>query len=190
MRKMEEKILDEGRLLSDSILDVGSFLNQQIDTAFLKLMAQEVHRLFSDLSVNKVLTIEASGIAIATAVGMEMGVPVVFAKKHKTTNVGCDVYKTTVHSFTHDMDYEVCVGNRYLSEKDTVLIVDDFLARGKALEGLIDIVNQSGGKLAGACVAIEKAFQRGGDSLRAKGIRVEALASIDTMSEDGITFRK
>ena len=190
MREMEEKILKEGKVLPGGILKVGSFLNQQIDTDFLREMGKEIARLYGDSDVNKILTIEASGIAIAAAAGMELGVPVVFAKKHKTSNVDGSIYSTRVHSFTHNEDYNVVVSRDYLLPGDRVLLIDDFLANGKALEGLIDLVTQAGAEVAGIAVAIEKCFQGGGDEIRSRGIRVEALAAIESMSDTTIVFRK
>ena len=145
---------------------------------------------FANEKVTKILTIETSGIPIAFAAGAAMHIPVVFAKKHKTSNVSGDVYKTVVHSYTHGTDYTVVVESDYLSDKDNVLIVDDFLANGKALKGLLDIVAQAGASSAGAVCAIEKGFQHGGDELRADGIRVESLAIIDSMEDGKIVFRK
>lgn len=190
MERMEQKILREGKVLPGGILKVGSFLNQQIDTAFLAEIGQEVARLFEDCGVTKVLTIESSGIAIAAAVGMAMGVPLVFAKKHKTSNVDGSVYSTVVHSYTHDTDYTIVVSRDYLLPTDKVLLVDDFLANGKALLGLIELVHQAGAEVAGASCAIEKGFQGGGDRLRQQGIRVESLAVIEEMGDDSITFRR
>ena len=189
MKLMEEKILSEGQVLPGGILKVGSFLNQMIDTVFLKQMAVEIARLFENCGVTKVLTIESSGIAIAAAVGLEMGVPVVFAKKHKSSNVDGAVYTSVVHSYTHNADYTIVVSSDYLVGEDHVLLVDDFLANGKALMGLTDLVAQAGAELVGAAIAIEKGFQGGGDALREKGVRVESLAVIDSMSNDGIRFR-
>lgn len=190
MERMEQKILREGKVLPGGILKVGSFLNQQIDTAFLAEIGQEVARLFEDCGVTKVLTIESSGIAIAAAVGMAMGVPLVFAKKHKTSNVDGSVYSTVVHSYTHDTDYTIVVSRDYLLPTDKVLLVDDFLANGKALIGLKHLVEQAGAELVGAAIAVEKGFQGGGDTLRAQGVRVESLAVIDSMTDDAITFRR
>ena len=189
MELMEQKILREGKVLPGGILKVGSFLNQQIDTVFLSQVGQEIARLFGDCGVTKVLTIESSGIAIAAAAGMVMQVPLVFAKKHKTSNVDGSVYSTTVHSYTHDTDYTVVVSSDYLLPTDRVLLVDDFLANGKALNGLAELVQQAGAKLAGAAIAIEKGFQGGGDALRAKGVRVESLAIVESMSDTTIAFR-
>ena len=136
------------------------------------------------------MTIEASGIAIAAAAGICMGVPVVFAKKHKTSNVDGRVYSSTVHSFTHGMDYQAVVSTDYLTSEDTVLLVDDFLANGNALRGLVDLCGQAGAQLVGVAIAIEKCFQGGGDELRARGIRVESLAMIEEMTDTDIVFRR
>lgn len=189
MKAMEEKILTEGKVLPGGILKVGSFLNQQIDTVFLKEMSKEFVRLFDGCGISKILTIESSGIAIAAAVGLEMGVPVVFAKKHKSSNVDGDVYTSVVHSYTHNTDYTIVVSSDYLRAGDKVLLVDDFLANGKALMGLTDLVKQAGAELVGAAIAVEKGFQGGGDALRQKGVRVESLAILESMSDDSITFR-
>lgn len=189
MKLMEEKILREGKVLPGGILKVGSFLNQQIDTHFLAQMGQEIARLYAGQGVTKVLTIEASGIAIAAAAGMALGVPMVFAKKHKTSNVDGSVYSASVHSFTHNTDYTIVVSSDYLLPGDKVLLVDDFLANGKALNGLMELCDQAGAEVVGVSAAIEKGFQGGGDSLRAKGIRVESLAIIDAMDDTSITFR-
>ena len=189
MELMEQKIRKEGKVLPGGILKVGSFLNQQIDTDFLGKIGCEIARLFDGCGVTKVLTIESSGIAIAAAAGMAMGVPMVFAKKHKTSNVDGSTYSSVVHSYTHNTDYTVVVSSDYLLPGDRVLLVDDFLANGKALVGLIDLVNQAGATLVGAACAIEKGFQGGGDALRAAGIRVESLAIIESMSDEEITFR-
>lgn len=189
MQLMREKILAEGRILPGGILKVGSFLNQQIDTAFLKSVGYEIARLYNDAGITRILTIESSGISIACAAGMEMGVPVVFAKKHRTGNVDGPTYSTTVRSFTHGCDYNVVVSADYLKRGDKILLVDDFLANGRALAGLIDICSQAGASVEGIAVAIEKCFQGGGDELRRQGYRVESLAMIEKMSDDGIEFR-
>ena len=188
MQRMEEKIRSEGQILPGGILKVGNFLNQQIDTAFLYEIGEEIARLFKDSGTNKILTIESSGIAIAAAAGMSMKVPVVFAKKHKTSNVDGDIYSVPVHSFTHGIDYNVVVSSDYLTGNDHVLLVDDFLANGNALSGLVDLCGQAGARVTGAAVAIEKRFQGGGDSLRARGIRIEPLACIESMEDDKLTF--
>lgn len=189
MKQMEEKILAEGQVLPGDILKVGSFLNQNIDTKLLAEMAMEIAHLFEGCGVNKILTIEASGIAIAAAAGMAMGAPVLFAKKHRTSNVDGDVYVTKVHSFTHNEDYSVVVSKDYLCASDHVLLVDDFLANGHALHGLIDLCDQAGAEVVGVAIAIEKCFTGAGDALREQGLHLESLAAIESMTEDGIVFR-
>ncbi len=189
MKALEEKILKEGKVLPGNILKVGSFLNHQIDVDFTMEMGKEIAGLFANDGVNKILTIETSGIPIAVAAGAAMHVPVVFAKKHKSSNVSGEVLSTVVHSYTHGTDYTVVVEKDYLSKSDNVLIVDDFLANGKALKGLIDIIAQAGASVAGASCAIEKGFQKGGDELRADGIKVCSLAIIDSMDDCKISFR-
>lgn len=190
MKQLEEKILSDGQVLPGDILKVGSFLNQNIDMELLRAMGEEISRLFEGCGVNKILTIEASGIAIAAAAGLAMGVPVLFAKKHKTSNVDGSVYSTLVHSFTHNEDYNVVVSKDYLLACDHVLVIDDFLANGKALRGLMDLCDQAGATLVGVAIAIEKCFTGAGDQIRAEGVRLESLASIESMSEDGIVFRR
>ncbi len=189
MKALEEKILREGTVLPGHILKVGSFLNQQMDVDFLMEMGQEIARLFADAGVTKVLTVEASGIAIAVAAGAAMHVPAVFAKKHKSGNVSGAVYTTKVHSYTHNTDYDITVAQEYIRPDDCVLLVDDFLANGKSLQGLLDILRQAGAKPAGAAIAIEKGFQKGGDELRASGLRVESLAIVESMTDTEVTFR-
>lgn len=190
MLSLEQKILCEGTVLEGNVLKVGSFLNQQLDVDFLVEMGKEIDRIYKSDNVTKLLTVESSGIAVAVAAGTVMHLPVVFAKKNKTSNVSGEIYSSMVHSYTHNTDYKIVVSKDYLSADDRVVIIDDFLANGKALEGLIDIVNQAGATLVGCTCAIEKGFQGGGDALREQGIRVESLAVIDEMSTEGITFRK
>ncbi len=190
MKSLEDKIIREGKIYDGGVLKVGSFLNQRVDAAFIMEMGKEIARLYKDSGVTKIFTIESSGIAIAMAAAIEMKVPFVFAKKNKSANVGDDVYTARVHSFTHGNTYDAVVSREYLGSEDTVLIVDDFLARGNALVGLIDMVKQSGAGLAGAAIAIEKGFQGGGDELRAQGYRIESLALIEKMENGTIEFRK
>ncbi len=190
MKALENKILNEGKVYDGGILKVGGFLNQQIDSDFMMEMGEEIARLYKNDNITKVLTVEASGIAVALAAGASLHVPALFAKKHNTSNIQSDVYSSVVYSFTHQTEYNIVVSKDYISKDDKVLIVDDFLAKGNAIVGLIDIVKQAGAELAGCAVAIEKGFQRGGDGLREKGIRVEALALIDSMSENSIVFRQ
>ena len=190
MRKMEEKILAEGEILSGGVLKVGSFLNQQIDTVFMREIGEEIADMFKGEEVTKILTIEASGIPIAVSAGFAMELPVVYAKKNKSSNISGDVYSTVVQSFTHGNKNHVIVNKEYISPDDKVLIVDDFLAHGSALTGLIEIVEMAGAKVVGCVAAIEKGFQLGGDRLREKGYRVESLAIIEEMDDIEITFRK
>ena len=190
MKALEEKILKEGLVLTGNVLKVGNFLNQKIDTAFAVEMAKEIKNLFAEDEITKVFTIEASGIAIGFAVATELGVPLVFAKKSQALNQGSDMLTAKIHSYTRGIDYTAMVAAEYIDPTDKVLIVDDFLANGGALRGLIEIVRKSGASLVGCAAQIEKGFQGGGDELREQGIKVESLAIIDSMSvEDGIKFR-
>lgn len=191
MKLLEDRIRADGEVLPGGVLKVGKFLNQQMDPALFYAMAEEWKRLYDGCGVNKILTIEASGIGIAAIVGLVFGCPVVFAKKSKTSNVAGGVWQTIVESFTHGVTNTVIVGREFLVPGDKVLIVDDFLANGAALAGMIDLVQQSGAEVAGAAIAIEKAFQPGGDRMRATGVRVESLARIAAMDpEKGIEFVK
>ncbi|MBR4769027.1 MAG: xanthine phosphoribosyltransferase [Lachnospiraceae bacterium] len=189
MKLLEERIVRDGVVLGTDILKVGSFLNQQMDVSLFRKMAEEWKRLYEGERVTKILTIEASGIGIAAIAAEVFGCSAVFAKKTRSSNVSGEVYKAMVTSFTHGYTSEVIVPKPYLSEADRVLIIDDFLANGEALRGLISLVNQSGAALVGCGIAIEKAFQPGGKHLRESGIRIESLAKIRSMSEtDGIVF--
>ena len=188
MELLEQRILRDGKLLPGGILKVDGFLNHQMDPLLLREMAREWARLFADAGVNKVLTIEASGIAMAILVGLELSCPVVFAKKSKTKNLSGEVYSTEVPSFTHGNTNTVIVSKSYLGPEDRVLLIDDFLATGAALIGLKALVEQAGATLVGAGAAIEKRFQGGGDGLRKQGVRVESLARIVKMDDSGIQF--
>lgn len=190
LKALEDKILKEGTVLPGNILKVGSFLNHQLDAKLLAEMGQEIARLYRDAGVTRILTIESSGIAIAVMAAAAMGVPAVFAKKNKSKNLNDDVYGVTVYSYTHDREYPVVVSKDYIQPGDRVLIVDDFLAVGNALKGLISLVEQAGAEVAGCAIAIEKGFQKGGDELRARGVRVESLALIDRMTDDSVVFRR
>lgn len=191
MDLLKEKIVKEGQVYPGNILKVDCFLNHQIDCTFLREVGKEFHRLFKDEGVNKILTIEASGIAIGTVVAQEFECPLVFAKKNKTKNIAGNVYSSSVESFTHSTTYNIIVSEKFLNPGDKVLIVDDFLAVGNALKGLIDLVKQSGAELAGCGTVIEKGYQHGGDALREAGIRVESLAIIESMNDETgeIVFR-
>ncbi|HAW15952.1 MAG TPA: xanthine phosphoribosyltransferase [Clostridiales bacterium] len=191
MKALEDRILKEGVVLPGQVLKVGSFLNQKVDTSLMMLMGQEAARVFAQDGVTKVLTVEASGIPLAFATANAMGVPLVVAKKHKSANVSGEVLKAPVYSYTHKQTYEIVVSKDYIDSDDVVLIADDFLATGNALMGLTDIVHQQGARVAGAAIAIEKGFQKGGDTLREKGMKVLSMAIVDEMTDDGrITFRK
>ena len=190
MQLLEEAIRNRGAVYPGNILKVDGFLNHQIDPDILRAIGEEVFRLYKDAGVTKILTIEASGIAIAAICAQFFNVPMVFAKKSATSNISKTVYKTTVHSYTHNRDYEVLVSKDYLKSDDVVLIIDDFLSNGAALTGLIDLVSQAGATLAGAAIAIEKRFQPGGNMLRAKGIRIESLAVVESMDDGKIVFAR
>lgn len=181
MRILEEKILKCGKVFEGNVLKVDSFLNHQIDVALLSEMGKELKRLYSDCKITKILTIEASGIGVGCMVAQYFDCPLLFAKKSKTLNIKGDVYTSKVESFTHQCTYDIIVSKDFLTKEDTVLIVDDFLAKGNALNGLIDIVKQSGATLAGCGIAIEKGYQGGGDKLREQGIRVESMAIVEAM---------
>ena len=185
MRSLEDKIRQEGKVFPGGVLKVGSFLNHQIDVPFMKEIGKEFHRLFQDEHITKILTIETSGIAIAVACAAEFEVPVVFAKKHQTKNLTNDCYVAHIHSYTHGNDYEARVEKQFLTPEDRILVIDDFLANGAALDGLLEIIRQSGAEMAGCGIVIEKAFQEGGRRLRDLGVRIESLARIAAMTEDG-----
>ena len=188
MKELEERILEEGRVLPGGVLKVDGFLNHMIDTSLLHDMALEISRLFEGCGVNKILTVEASGIALAGMAGFVMGCPMVFAKKSRTSNISADVYTARVESFTHGNTNTLMVSRNYLSERDKVLIIDDFLATGAALIGLRDICVQAGSEVVGAAISIEKVFQGGGDRLRSEGMRIESLAKIASMTDTGLEF--
>lgn len=189
MKALKERILADGTVLPGNILKVDCFLNHCIDVPFMMEMGKEISVLYHNTGVNKILTIETSGIPIAFAAAQYMNVPVVFAKKDKSGNISDDFYSSRVESFTRKNVYDAVVSKEYLNDRDVVLVIDDFLAKGNALTGLMDILSQAGAKLAGCAIAIEKGFQGGGDELRAKGIRVDSLAIIDSMTENSLTFR-
>ena len=188
MKLLEERILTDGRLLPGGILKIDSFLNHQLDPLLLQEMAKEVKRLFDGEGVTKIFTIEASGIAMAIMVAYVFDCPLVFAKKSRTKNISSDVWSVEVESFTHGNKNTVVVSRQYLGPEDRVLIIDDFLATGAALKGLKALVEQAGGTVVGAGIAIEKAFQGGSNELRRAGMRIESLARIASMTDDSITF--
>ena len=188
MKLLEDRILKDGKVRPGGILKIDNFLNHQIDPQLLYAMAQEFYRLYDGCGVNKILTVEASGIAIAAMVGYVFGCPLVFAKKGKSKNISDDVWTAKVESYTHGGVNTILVSKEYLSEKDRVLIVDDFLATGAALFGLRELCRLAGAEVVGAGIAVEKAFQGGGDRLRSEGMRVESLARITAMTDDSISF--
>lgn len=188
MKLLEDRILRDGQFLPGNVLKVDSFLNHQIDVAFICELGREFERLFHDAGVTKILTIEASGIGIACLTAQYFGVPVVFAKKSKTTNIFGDVYTATVESYTHGTTSQIIVSSHFLQPEDRVLIIDDFLANGQALNGLVEVVENAGATVVGAGIVIEKAFQPGGDLIRSRGIRVESLARIAKMDGTDIEF--
>ena len=189
MQILEERIRRDGLVLAGGVLKVDGFLNHQMDIQLCNQMGKEWARLFEGCGINKILTIEASGIGIACIAAQYFGCPVVFAKKRKSKNIPGDVWTARVESFTHGGVNDVIVSKKYLGPEDRVLIIDDFLANGAALQGLIDIVRQAGAQLVGAGIAVEKAFQKGGDRIREQGVRVESLARVAEMDpEKGIRF--
>lgn len=185
MRQLEERIRRDGKVKAGGILKVDSFLNHQMDIKLYEEIADEFWRLFGDCGVTKILTIEASGIGIACIVAQKFRCPAIFAKKTKTKNIDGAVYTSQVESFTHGQIYDIIVSKDFLHADDRVLIIDDFLANGAALSGLVELVTAAGATLIGAGIAIEKAFQPGGEMLRAQGIRIESLARIKAMGADG-----
>ncbi len=192
MDLLKDRILKDGKVREGNVLKVDSFLNHQMDIALFKEIGKEFRRRFEGEDINKILTIEASGIGIACITAEYFDVPVVFAKKTKTKNIAGDVYTAKVESYTHGRTYDIIVAKEFLGKGDKVLLIDDFLANGKALEGLASLVGMAGAKLAGAGIVIEKGFQPGGDIIRSKGIHLESLAIVDSMDEKTgeIVFRE
>ena len=189
MQLLKEKIINEGKVKEGNILKVDNFLNHRLDIQFLQEVGKEFKRIFSDVNINKILTIEASGIAIASIVAQYFdNIPVVFAKKAKSQNLDGDLYTSTVKSYIYSKNYTITVAQKFLKKNDNILIIDDFLAEGNAMKGLIDVVNQSKANVAGVGIVIEKGYQNGGKDLRNMGIRVESLAIIDDMNENEIIF--
>ena len=189
MNFLEEKIITDGIIKAGNVLKVDNFLNHQIDIDIIRQIAYELKRRFRGETINKILTIEASGIAIATMLGHLYDVPVVFAKKSLTTNSTDDKYVAEAYSFTHQRHNQVFVSRPYLSDTDRVLIVDDFLADGQACKALINLVHQAGGKVVGIGIAIEKGQQPGGDLLRSEGYHLESIAIIDSMDDETQSIR-
>ena len=183
MQLLKDKIREKGKVGAGNVLKVDSFLNHQMDINLFNEFGREFKKRFADAKINKILTIEASGIGIACIVAQSFGVPVLFAKKNKTKNIAGEVYTSRVESFTHGRVYDIIVAKEFLGKGDKVLIIDDFLANGAALEGLISLVKDSEAEFVGAGIIIEKGFQGGGDRLRQSGIRVESLAIVESMDD-------
>ena len=193
LKLLEDRIVKDGIVKPGNVLKVDSFLNHQMDISLFNDMGKEFKRLFNDTPINKILTIEASGIGIACVAAQYFdNAPVVFAKKSQTVNIDGELYSTKIESFTHKRVYDVILSKKYLSSKDHVLIIDDFLANGCALNGLLDIAQKAGATVEGVGIAVEKGFQRGGELIRQKGIRVESLAIIESMDADSgnIVFKE
>lgn len=183
MQELKDRIRKDGKIKAGNVLKVDSFLNHQMDIKLFESIGKEFKKRFADVEINKILTIEASGIGIACVVAQYFDVPVVFAKKNQTKNIAGEVYTSKVESYTHGRVYDIIVAKEFLGEGDKVLLIDDFLANGKALEGLAELVESSGAELMGAGIVIEKGFQIGGELLRSKGIRLESLAIVDKLDE-------
>lgn len=183
MKLLEDKIREYGKVLPGDILKIDGFLNHRIDVALLTECGKEWYKMYKDSGVNKILTIEASGIGVACLAALPFGVPVVYAKKSKSSNIGDNFYRVPVMSYTHGNSSEVIVSKEYLTPEDRVLIVDDFLARGCALKGLIGLCSMAGATVVGCGAVVEKVYQHGGDDVRAMGYRVDSLAKIVSMDE-------
>jgi len=190
MKALEDRILKDGQVRPGNILKVDSFLNHQMDIPFINEIGKEFKRIFADKKITKILTIEASGIGIACITAQYFNVPVVFAKKAQSINLDGEMYSTKIESFTHKKTYDVILAKKFLLPEDRVLIIDDFMANGCAVQGLIDIIKKSGAELEGVGIVIEKGFQEGGREIREQGIEVHSLAIIDSMTDSEITFRK
>ena len=191
VKLLEDMIREKGEVYPGNILKVDSFLNHMVDVSLMDKMGEEFYQRYKDAGITKILTIEASGIAIASFVAKRFEVPMLFAKKTKSLNIGDDVYTSRVSSYTHGIDYDITVSRKYLDSSDTVLLIDDFLALGNAMKGLIEICDQARARVAGIGICIEKGFQPGGADLRMMGIDVMSLAIIERMGDDGtIEFQR
>lgn len=188
MELLKNRILKDGKIIGDSIIKVDSFLNHQLDIELFNEMGREFKERFSNVKVSKILTVEASGIAVACIAAQYFKVPVIFAKKHEALNIDLDTFHSEVYSYTKQKSYNIRVSKKYIMPEDNILIIDDFLANGKAASGLVDIVQQAGAAVAGVGIVIEKGFQKGREVLQQKGIRVESLAIIKSVGEGIITF--
>ena len=188
MHALEQKILVEGIVLSEEVLKVDSFLNHQIDPVMMQLIGQEFARLFKDAGITKIITIEASGIAPAVMAGLELGVPVIFARKYQSLTLKDDLYRSKVFSFTKQTESTIAISNKHISSTDKVLVIDDFLANGQAALGLADLIHQANAEVVGIGIVIEKSFQPGRDLLLEKGYRVESLARLKSLTNGTVEF--
>lgn len=188
MEQLKNKILQEGKVLSESVLKVDSFLNHQIDPELMQEVGKEFASRFSDSNITKILSIESSGIAPAMMAGLYLGVPVIFARKRKSLTLTDHLYTSSVHSFTKNETNDISVSKDFLLADDVVLVIDDFLANGQAVHGLVDIIEQAKAQLAGVGIVIEKGFQPGGVAIREQGIRVESLANIRSLANGKVEF--
>ncbi|MEG0541112.1 MAG: xanthine phosphoribosyltransferase [Angelakisella sp.] len=189
MKLLEQRILTDGVIKDGNILKVDSFLNHQMDPALYREIGKEFFNIFKDCGVTKILTIEASGIGLACVTAQFFNVPALFAKKTRTKNIDGEVFTSSVDSYTHGATYQIMVSKKFLCSSDRVLIIDDFLAKGNALLGLMDIVEKAGATVVGCGIAVEKGFQEGGKMLRDRQVNLHSLAIIDKMDENGIQFR-
>lgn len=188
MYALEQKILNEGIVLSDQVLKVDAFLNHQIDPVLMQLIGKEFAARFKDAGITKIITIEASGIAPAIMVGLELGVPVIFARKYQSLTLKDDLYRSKVFSFTKQTESTIAISNKHLSSTDKALVIDDFLANGQAALGLIDLIHQANAEVVGVGIVIEKSFQPGRDVLLEKGYRVESLARVKSLADGKVSF--
>lgn len=188
MHALEQKILAEGIVLSEEVLKVDSFLNHQIDPVMMQLIGQEFARLFKDAGITKIITIEASGIAPAVMAGLELGVPVIFARKYQSLTLKDDLYRSKVFSFTKQTESTIAISNKHISSTDKVLVIDDFLANGQAALGLADLIHQANAEVVGIGIVIEKSFQPGRELLLEKGYRVESLARVKSLTNSTVEF--
>ncbi len=188
MYALEQKILNEGIVLSDQVLKVDAFLNHQIDPVLMQLIGKEFAARFKDAGITKIITIEASGIAPAIMVGLELGVPVIFARKYQSLTLKDDLYRSKVFSFTKQTESTIAISNKHLSSTDKALVIDDFLANGQAALGLIDLIHQANAEVVGVGIVIEKSFQPGRDVLLEKGYRVESLARVQSLADGKVSF--
>ena len=190
MHALEQKILAEGIVLSDQVLKVDSFLNHQIDPVMMQQIGQEFARLFKDAGITKIITIEASGIAPAVMAGLELGVPVIFARKYQSLTLKDDLYRSKVFSFTKQIESTIAISNKHISSTDKVLVIDDFLANGQAALGLADLIHQAQAEVVGIAIVIEKSFQPGRALLLEKGYRVESLARVKSLANGTVEFER